>query len=116
MMRMKKYLAFLPDRNSSLPVRLAWLFILIISLFAIFGPFIANEKPYYCKLDGKSYYPIFSGISEATLSNLHPDHSPVNWYTTAFESVMYAPIPYSHFTIDLDSGKHLSPFADQDKG
>ena len=107
------HLMKLPLWRESLSTKLAWIFILFIGVLAVFGPFIANEKPYYCKLDGKSYYPLFSGISESTLSLHHPDHSPVNWYTTNFESIWYAPVPYSHSTIDLTSSSHLSPFADQ---
>jgi peptide/nickel transport system permease protein len=102
-------------RNLSLPARLSWLFLALVVIVAITGPLISNEKPYYCKLDGKTYFPLFSGISESTLSGLHPDHSPVNWYTTKFESIWYAPIPYSYYTIDLKAGSHVSPFDKQEK-
>lgn len=104
----------LPGWNISQGSKLSWIFILIIFIIAILGSFIANEKPYYCKLEGKSYFPLLSGINEASLSNLHPEFSPVNWYTTSFETIWYAPVPYSHFTIDLKAGKHVSPFDKQD--
>src|SRR5687768_7140982 len=107
------YFRKLPLWNDSRSTKLAWIFILVVALLAVFGPFIANEKPYYCKLERKNYYPIFSGVNESTLSLLHPHHSPVNWYTTNFESIWYAPVPYSHSTIDLASGGHLSPLGDQ---
>lgn len=102
-----------PEWNESLSVRLAWIFIAAVALLAVLGPFIANEKPYYCKLDGKTYFPLFSGISESTLSNFHPDYSPVDWKTTNFEDVWYAPIPYSHYTVDLQTGRNVSPFDEQ---
>lgn len=104
----------LPAWDRSLSTRVAWIFILTIAVVAIIGPLISNEKPYYCKLEGKNYYPLFSGISESTLSSLHPSYSPVDWHTTNFESVWYPPVPYSHFTIDLKSGRHVSPFDKQD--
>ena len=104
------YINRLPFWDHSISTRLAWLFILMITLLAILGPLIANEKPYFCKLEGRNYFPIFSGISESTLSLLHPAHSPVDWHTTKFERVLYAPVPYSHYTIDLQAGRHVSPF------
>lgn len=109
----KSIFAKLPGAQNSMAARIAWIWMLLILLIAILGPLIANEKPYYCKLDGVSYFPLFSGTNEATLSRKHPDHSPVNWKETAFESVWYSPVPYSYFSIDLEAGSHLSPFASQ---
>jgi peptide/nickel transport system permease protein len=106
----------IPGRKSHIGVRVAWCFIGVIAILAVFGPLVANEKPYYCKLDGNRYYPLFSKINEATLSVLHPAHAPVDWYTTEFESIWRAPVPYSHHTIDLKSGIHVSPFDAQAKG
>ena len=34
-------------------------FLFVIFLIALFGDFIANEKPIYCKIEGKTYFPIF---------------------------------------------------------
>lgn len=86
---------------------------LLIAFLAVFGPLIANEKPYFCKLDGKTYFPLFSNVSEAGLSGQHPAHSPVTWNKTTFESVWRAPVPYSHYTIDLKTGGYVSPFKSQ---
>ncbi|MBK9983662.1 MAG: ABC transporter permease [Saprospiraceae bacterium] len=107
------YYTLLPGWRSPLSLRLSWLFILIVSLIAILGPLISNEKPYMCRLEGRTYFPLFSGISEAELSTLYPSFSPVEWRSTSFESIWRAPIPYSHTTIDLASGSHLSPIASQ---
>ena len=30
----------------------------VILFIALFGDFIANEKPVYCKIDGKTYFPV----------------------------------------------------------
>ena len=35
------------------------IFFLIVLFLAIFGDWIANEKPVYCQYDGKSYFPLF---------------------------------------------------------
>ena len=86
---------------------------MIICGIAILGPLIANEKPYACTLEGVTYFPLFSGVSESELSARHPSASPVDWLNTSFESIWRPIIPYSHSTIDLKSGNHLSPFSDQ---
>lgn len=85
----------------------------MITFFAVFGPLISNDKPYCCELEGITYYPLFSGITEAELSSKHPAYSPVDWRTTAFESIWRTPVPYSHHSIDLKSGGHLSPTGTQ---
>ena len=87
---MKKLISLiraLPGWSSGFSLRFAWLFLFFIGFIAVFGPWIANEKPYYCKLDGQSYFPLFTSVSESGLSAKHPSHSPVNWHTTKFESV-----------------------------
>ncbi|MEO6133184.1 MAG: hypothetical protein ABIQ02_15185, partial [Saprospiraceae bacterium] len=111
--KMTSYLTSLPGWKSHLSARISWIFILIISFLAIFGPLIANVKPYECTLEGVTYFPLFSGISEAELSTRHPAYSPVDWRTTYFKSIWRAPVPYSHNTIDLASGNHLSPVGPQ---
>ncbi len=103
----------LPGWSSLLVVRIAWGFLFLVAVLAIFGPIVSNEKPYYCKLDGISYYPMFSSVSESGLSAAHPDHSPVTWRHTSFESVWRAPIPFSHFSIDLKADAYQSPLARQ---
>lgn len=100
----------LPGWSTSLAVRCSWCFLFVIALLALIGPLVANEKPYYCKLDGQSYYPLFTKVSVSGLSAAHPKHSPVNWKTTQFESVWRAPVPFSHYTIDLKTGSYKSPF------
>ncbi len=107
------YFSYLPGWESHRSARIAWIFFIAVSVVAILGPLIANEKPYMCKLDGITYIPLFSGVSEAELSSHHPAASPVDWRTTSFEMIWRAPVPYSHSTIDLKSGSHLSPFGSQ---
>src|SRR4030095_17160295 len=95
------YFSFLPGWAANRSTRLAWLFLIVVCFIALFGGLIANERPYMCRLEGVTYYPLFSGISEAQLSARHPSRSPVDWRTTAFESIWRAPIPYSHTNIDI---------------
>lgn len=112
--KIRTSIRLLPGWNQNLHVRIAWLVIFIVAFLAVFGPLIATEKPYYCKLEGQTYFPFFTGTSESTLSQLHPSHSPVDWHTTSFTSVWRAPVPYSHTSIDLQTGSNVSPFAEQE--
>ena len=109
MKRLLTSLRRLPGWTNSRSARLAWCFLFVVALIAVFGPLISNEKPYYCKLDGQVYFPIFSNVTEAGLSVIHPDHSPVSWKTTTFESIWRAPISYSPNTIDLNTGTFKRP-------
>lgn len=94
----------------STSMKASLMFLAFVFVIAILAPFIANERPYYCKLDGKTYYPVFSGISESTLSSLHPQRSPVDWRKTDFDRIIYAPVPYSYHSIDSEAGAMLPPF------
>lgn len=112
-MRICHYIKQLPGWHSGVHVKAAWWFIFFIGFIAIVGPWIANEKPFYCQLDGVNYFPMFSNTNEAILSTQHPSLAPVDWQTTPFESIVRAPIPYSHFSIDLKTGANVSPFDSQ---
>lgn len=109
MKRFFNILRSLPGWSSYLTARLAWIFLFMIAFLAVFGPLISNEKPYYCKLDGKGYFPLFTAVSESGLSAAHPDHAPVSWRNTSFQSVFRAPVPFSHQTIDLHSAAYQRP-------
>ncbi len=109
----RTYFSYLPGWKSQRSARIAWIFFIVVCVIAVIGPLISNEKPYRCTLEGVTYYPLFSGISEAELSVRHPTFSPVDWHTTSFESIWRAPVPYSYSTIDLLTGNNLSPFSSQ---
>jgi peptide/nickel transport system permease protein len=48
---------------------LCWLgFIIILFLFAIFAPFIANDKPFVIKIDGQTSWPIFKALTASDYS------------------------------------------------
>lgn len=113
-MTMDRQPEVLPGWRSSSGARWSYRLLMSVIFLAIFGPWIANEKPYYCKLEGQAYFPLFSGMTEAVLSNKHPAMAPVSWHLTRFESIWRAPIPYSHTTIDLAPGTSLSPLGRQD--
>ncbi len=95
------------------------LFILSCLIFiAIFGNFISNEKPIYCELEGKSYYPVLMDYGLVS----YPEFFSVNWLTelkmedSRFKNVKLALIPYSYSTRDKAHINYESPFYEQEKG
>ena len=114
MKRLMNVIRMLPGWTSSASVRGAWIFLMMVMMIALFGPLLSNEKPYYCKLEGQGYFPLFSGIAENQLSNAHPAHSPVSWRNTKFEAVWRAPVPYSFHTLDLQTGVYARPLASRE--
>lgn len=76
----------------------------VIFFIGIFADFFANEKPLYCKLDGKTYFPIFREYAvDLGLASMPPELVNVDWLNASYESVLRAPIPYSPLTKDWDN-------------
>jgi peptide/nickel transport system permease protein len=86
----------------------------VIFFFGIFAGFIANEKPFYCKLNGKTYFPIFLDYAvSAGISKMPPELLNIDWVNADYESVLRAPIPYSPLTQSWDN-PYESPTKKQD--
>ena len=68
---------------------------------AVFADFIANEKPIYCQVDGKTHYPIFrSYLVNMGLTKPYPAFLNKSWHEIDYEKVIYPLIPYSPNTLD----------------
>ncbi len=83
-----------------------WSIIWFILLFvlALFKNFIANDRPYYCTLNGNNHYPLWHGIKNglsAPFENKDMDSIRLHnlWHTASFSSAWYPPIPF-------EPGKH----------
>ena len=86
----------------------------LIFVIGMSANFIANEKPYYCQLNGKSYYPVFKETGVALGITQWPNElSNVNWRDLKYEKVIWAPVPYSPTTLDLGNKDYVSPMATQ---
>jgi len=86
----------------------------IFSFFGIFADFIANEKPLYCKIDGKHYFPVFQDFKEHLgLGRRSSIFSLGNWQELPYEKVIFPLIPYSAGTIDRKNLGYVSPFESQ---
>lgn len=82
--------------------------------FAVFGDFIANEKPIYCKIENETYFPVFRQyLVSAGLAKWDARFINTNWSEQEYESVLYPLIPYSAKTLDLKN-TDKAPFSEQE--
>ncbi len=98
--------------------RLAVWSLRILALIMIIGlltDFIANDKPIYCKIDGKSYFPIFKDYAVSMgLSSWPPELAKViKWSNVDYDSVIFPLVPYSPASTDFANAQFVGPFADQ---
>ena len=76
----------------------------VIFFVGIFAGFLANEKPFYCKLNGKTYFPVFLDYAvSAGISKMPPELLNIDWVNADYESVIRAPVPYSPLTQSWDN-------------
>ncbi|HQU60135.1 MAG: ABC transporter permease [Phaeodactylibacter sp.] len=82
----------------------------VLLFIALFGDFIANEKPLYCRLDGQTYFPVFRQYAVTLgLAKWEAQFFQKGWQEHHYESVIWAPIPYSASTIDRKNSNFVRP-------
>ena len=93
--------------------------LLVFIVLAFLAPFLANQKPLYCKYKGQSLFPAFSFKTQIDIKD--PATGSVetlkydlidDWKTMDFESVWWAPFPYSPGKSDFDNLR-VGPFDQQ---
>lgn len=81
---------------------------------AVFADFLANDKPWICKIEGKVYFPILRsygvrlGLAEWPESMVRAD-----WHTLDYEWERYVFIPYNATQTDANNARFKSPGGDQ---
>jgi len=86
----------------------------VLFFIALFGNFIANEKPIYAKKDGVHLFPVFKEIAvNFGLSKWSPELIHADWQNLQYESVLRTPIPYDSNKTDL-ANIYKGPFDKQD--
>jgi peptide/nickel transport system permease protein len=79
----------------------ALVFLGVLCFMALFRDLIATEKPLYCQINGKNYYPAFRALANSgdriyigvnTIDSLEINHL---WYTLPPEDVIFTLIPFS---------------------
>lgn len=87
----------------------------ILVLLAIFAPIIANERPLYIKYKGETYWPAFTfeknyEIKDAATGKVEKLQLDIaEWKKMEFESVVWAPIPWSPGKMDPDNRDYFPP-------
>lgn len=91
----------------------SWRILLVLLLIGISGDFIANEKPLYCKIDGKRYFPVVKDYAvQLGWSKWDAKFLTTPWKEHNFQSVIWAPIPYGSERLDYKN-TYTSPFGKQ---
>jgi peptide/nickel transport system permease protein len=90
-------------------------FFYFLVFIALTADFVANEKPFYCKYQGNTYYPMFRSIAvELGLAKWQPQFVNADWLQLEYESAVFPPVTYSPTTIDIANSGFKGPFAEQD--
>jgi peptide/nickel transport system permease protein len=87
----------------------------VIVFIGLFADFLANDKPFFCRINGNSYFPILKSYGvNLGLTKYPAELANVNWQDVNYEFVIRTPIPYSPQNLDLKNKDYRSPFDEQD--
>lgn len=97
------------------PACISFYILVLLAVLALLAPFIANEKPLYVKYKGESFYPAFSFqtnyrfVDASTGDSLNIQLDIADWKRMEFESVWWAPIPWSPGKSDPANRRYVGP-------
>lgn len=81
---------------------------------AVFGEFIANDKPWVCQLEGRIYFPVGRELLVKSGLSQWPSHLiNANFRTLTYDWSVWPPIRYAAHTLDLQNSNFVSPLAEQ---
>lgn len=76
--------------------------------------FLANEKPFYCKIGGETHFPILKDYAVSLdLASWDGKYIRTEWSEHDYEALWMPPIPYSPTSIDRKNTGFKSPLEDQ---
>ena len=88
--------------------------IYVLVFLALTADFLANEKPLYCKVDGKTYFPVIrSYLVDLGWANWPEVFLRNDWPEIPYEAKILPPIPYSAESLDLNN-RFVGPFDKQE--
>ncbi len=70
-------------------------FLLVLVVLAFISPILSNDKPLYCKIEGKTYFPALSFNDFYELKNEKISLEFYDWKHAEFESVVWSMCAYS---------------------
>ncbi|MEZ4986796.1 MAG: ABC transporter permease [Saprospiraceae bacterium] len=81
-------------------------------MIALLAPFIANDKPLWCRYEGQWYAPAFREVAvQLKLTQWPTDQLNRRWYTLALEQELWPLIPFGPDQKDLYSGGFRAPLS-----
>lgn len=103
-------------KRSNLFRRLALAWLSGLLLVAVFGDFLANDRPLVAQVDGELRFPVLHQYGEGL--GWVDSYQPVvrNWYRQSSDWALWPPVPYLAGASDVKNGNYRSPFAQQDTG
>lgn len=95
--------------------RLALRSLVVFIIIALSSPFVANERPWYIKVEGKSYSPLLQGILvDLGLAKWPEVLFPTeDWADKTHQGIAFTLIPYSPGSIDNKNLNARGPFERQ---
>lgn len=94
-----------------------WLFraLYFLIFIAVFGDFIANEKPIVCKIKDAWYTPVLRQYAvDLGLDAWEANFVNTPWQAQDYQFKILPPVPYSYYTQDAKNTRYVGPFEAQD--
>ncbi len=87
----------------------------VLIFVGVFSDFLANEKPLYCKVEGKTHFPVVEDyLVWLRLKDPMTTLGRPQWKSLDYGSVTWAPIPYSAHKPDRANMGYVGPFDRQE--
>jgi len=87
----------------------------VIIVIGLLADFLANEKPLYCKIGGKTFFPVLKDYAVGMgLSKWPAEFAFADWKTLQYDAVIWTPIPYSPTEMDIYNVQYVGPFEKQE--
>ncbi len=94
--------------------RWAYRLLKIMVFIALFGNFIANERPLVCKIDGQVCFPVLKQYAvDLGMTTWESKFFQKKWREQNYDWVLFPPIPYSYYSIDIKNANYKSPLQKQ---
>jgi len=89
-------------------------FLALLAFIALMADFLANDKPLYCRYEGKTYFPVLREYGVGLgLAEWPEGLTAGQWRRLEYERVWWPPIPYAAQTLDGANMNYRSPLGDQ---
>lgn len=83
----------------------------VLLFIALFGDFLANEKPLYCVVEGRTWFPVaHQYLVDLGVARWETRFLTTDWDQQPYQRVIMPLIPYSAEGIDLTNSNYKSPF------